>query len=58
MKYRAGERRKAIEYERAIAEWWKKHKIFERSVEERPLDKSYVFHYQGKEALKIFSQRK
>ena len=46
MKYRAGERRKAIEYERAIAEWWKKHKIFERSVEERPLDKSYVF-YDG-----------
>ena len=46
MKYRAGERRKAIEYEKAIAEWWKKNKTFERSVEERPLDKSYVF-YDG-----------
>ena len=46
MKYRAGERRKAIEYERAIAEWWKKHKTFEQSVNERPIDKSYVF-YDG-----------
>ena len=46
MKYRAGERRKAIEYEKSIAEWWKKNKTFERSVEERPLDKSYVF-YDG-----------
>ena len=46
MKYRAGERRKAIEYEKSIAEWWKKNKTFERSVEERPIDKSYVF-YDG-----------
>ena len=46
MKYRAGERRKAIEYERAIAEWWKKNKTFEQSVENRPIDKSYVF-YDG-----------
>ena len=46
MKYRAGERRKAIEYEKAIAEWWKKNKIFEQSVESRPVDKSYVF-YDG-----------
>lgn len=46
MKYRAGERRKAIEYERAIAEWWKKNKTFEQSVEMRPVDKSYVF-YDG-----------
>ena len=29
MKYRAGERRKAIEYEPAISEWWKKNKIFD-----------------------------
>ena len=46
MKYRAGERRKAIEYEKAITEWWKKNKTFEKSVEERPVDRSYVF-YDG-----------
>lgn len=46
MKYRAGERRKAVEYEKAITEWWKKHKTFEQSVENRPEDKSYVF-YDG-----------
>ena len=46
MKYRAGERRKAIEYEKALVEWWKKNKSFEQSVENRPIDKSYVF-YDG-----------
>jgi len=46
MKYRAGERRKAIEYEKAITKWWKKNKTFEQSVENRPIDKSYVF-YDG-----------
>ena len=46
MKYRAGARRRAIEYEKSLTEWWKKHKIFEESVESRPEDKSYVF-YDG-----------
>lgn len=46
MKYRAGERRKAIVYEKALAEWWKVNKVFERSVEERDERKSYVF-YDG-----------
>lgn len=46
MKYRAGERRKAIVYEKALAEWWKVNKVFERSVEERDEGKSYVF-YDG-----------
>ena len=46
MKYRAGERRRAIEYEKALIEWWKKNKTFEKSVSERPIDKSYVF-YDG-----------
>lgn len=46
MKYRAGERRKAIEYEKAITEWWKKNRTFEQSIESRPIDKSYVF-YDG-----------
>ena len=46
MKYRAGERRKAIEYEKALIDWWEKNQTFEKSVEERPEDKSYVF-YDG-----------
>ena len=46
MKYRAGERRKALEYEKALIDWWKKHKTFEQSIEQRPEDKSYVF-YDG-----------
>ena len=46
MKYRAGERRKAVEYEKAISKWWKKNKTFEKSVESRSIDKSYVF-YDG-----------
>ena len=46
MKYRAGERRRAVEYEHAIAEWWKKNKIFEQSIEQRSEDNSYVF-YDG-----------
>jgi len=46
MKYRAGERRKAVEYEKAIGKWWKKNKTFEKSVESRPIDKSFVF-YDG-----------
>ena len=46
MKYQAGKRRKAIEYEKALVDWWKKNKTFEQSVENRPIDKSYVF-YDG-----------
>ena len=46
MKYQAGQRRKAIEYEKALVEWWKKNKTFEKSVENRPIDKSFVF-YDG-----------
>ena len=46
MKYRAGTRRKAIEYEKAITKWWKKNKTFEKSIEQRPINKSYVF-YDG-----------
>ena len=46
MKYRAGERRKTVEYEKALIDWWKKNKTFEQSVNERPIDKSYVF-YDG-----------
>ena len=46
MKYKSGERRRAKEYEHAIAEWWKKNQVFEKSVENRPIDNSYVF-YDG-----------
>ena len=46
MKYKAGNRRRAAEYEPALVEWWKKNKTFEKSVEERPIDDSYVF-YDG-----------
>lgn len=46
MKYKAGSRRRAAEYEKALVQWWKKNKVFERSVEKRPIDDSYVF-YDG-----------
>jgi len=46
MKFQAGQRRKAIEYEKDLARQWKKNKTFEKSVEQRPVDNSYVF-YDG-----------
>ena len=46
MKYQAGSRRRAIEYEKAIAEWWKKDGTFEKSVEGRDAERFYVF-YDG-----------
>lgn len=46
MKYQGNSRRRAAEYEKAILAWWKKEKIFEKSVEQRPVDESYVF-YDG-----------
>jgi isoleucyl-tRNA synthetase len=46
VKYQKGTRRRAIEYEKAILEFWKKDKIFEKSVEQRPVENSWVF-YDG-----------
>ena len=46
MKYKAGERRRAIEYEKALVSWWKENQTFEKSVENRLIDNSYVF-YDG-----------
>lgn len=46
MKYEAGTRRRALVYEKAIAEWWENNHIFEKSVENRDVDNSYVF-YDG-----------
>ena len=44
MKYQP--RKRAIEYEKELVSWWKKNKIFEKSVEMRPVDDSFVF-YDG-----------
>ena len=46
MKYTAGKRRRAIEYEKAISDWWKKNHVFEESVTNRDARDSYVF-YDG-----------
>ncbi len=46
MRYKAGQRRRASEYEPALVEWWKKNRTFEKSVEQRSIDDSYVF-YDG-----------
>lgn len=46
MKYKAGERRRALEYEKAVLDFWQKDHTFEKSVENRDVDRSYVF-YDG-----------
>lgn len=46
MKYQKGTRRRAIEYEKDLVQYWKKHKTFEKSVEQRPQDNAFVF-YDG-----------
>ncbi|MFZ2544818.1 MAG: isoleucine--tRNA ligase [Candidatus Saccharimonadales bacterium] len=46
MKFKANTRRRALEYEKALVEYWKEHKTFEKSVEQRPIDNSFVF-YDG-----------
>ncbi len=46
MKFKSGTRRRASEYEKDLAKQWKRNKTFEKSVEQRPLEKSYVF-YDG-----------
>lgn len=46
MKFKQGTRRKAIEYEKELVQYWKKHKTFEKSVQNRPAANSFVF-YDG-----------
>jgi isoleucyl-tRNA synthetase len=46
MKFKSGTRRKALEYEKDLVQYWKKHKTFEKSIESRPKDNSYTF-YDG-----------
>lgn len=46
MKFKANSRRRALEYENEWVKTWKDNKIFEKSVENRPIDDAYVF-YDG-----------
>lgn len=46
MKFKAGTRRRAIEYEKDWIKRWKEDNTFEKSVEQRPKDNTYVF-YDG-----------
>lgn len=46
MKFKSGTRRKAIDYEKDWVKRWKQDKTFEKSVEQRSKDNSYVF-YDG-----------
>lgn len=46
MKFKANTRRRALEYEKALVDYWKKNKTFEKSVENRPESNAYVF-YDG-----------
>ena len=46
MKFTANSRRKALEYEKDLVRQWKADKTFEKSVEQRSKDSSYVF-YDG-----------
>ena len=46
MKFTSGNRRRAIDYEKDLVKQWKKNRTFEKSVEMRPVDNSYVF-YDG-----------
>ena len=46
MKFKKGTRRRALEYEKDWVVRWKQDGTFEKSVENRPKDNSYVF-YDG-----------
>lgn len=46
MKFKAGTRRKPIDYEKDLVQYWKKHQTFEKSIQNRPADNGYVF-YDG-----------
>lgn len=46
MKFKSGTRRRALEYEKDLVAQWKKNKTFEKSIENRSKENSYVF-YDG-----------
>ena len=46
MKFKANSRRRALEYEKDLVNYWQDNKIFEKSIKNRSVDNSYVF-YDG-----------
>ena len=46
MKYKSGSRRRALEYEKDIVQYWHDNNVFEKSVEQRNSDNKWVF-YDG-----------
>jgi isoleucyl-tRNA synthetase len=46
VKFKQGTRRRALEYEKDLVDYWKEHKTFEKSVDMRPKENAYVF-YDG-----------
>jgi isoleucyl-tRNA synthetase len=46
MKFKANTRRRALEYEKDLVQYWKQNKTFEKSIETRSKENSYVF-YDG-----------
>ncbi len=46
MKFKQGTRRQPQEYEKDLVRYWKEHKTFEKSIENRPKDQAYTF-YDG-----------
>jgi isoleucyl-tRNA synthetase len=46
VKFKKGSRRPPIEYEKDLVKYWRTHKTFEKSVEQRPASDAYVF-YDG-----------
>ncbi|HEX8762230.1 MAG TPA: isoleucine--tRNA ligase [Candidatus Saccharimonadales bacterium] len=46
MKFKKGTRRRAIEYEKDLVHYWKKHRTFEKSIDNRAKENGYVF-YDG-----------
>ncbi len=46
MKFTANSRRRALEYEKDLVQYWKDNQTFEKSISSRPADNAYVF-YDG-----------
>ena len=46
VKFKHGTRRPPIEYEKDLVRYWKENKTFQKSVEQRPANQTYVF-YDG-----------
>lgn len=46
MKFQKNTRRRALEYEKDLVNVWKENRTFEKSINERPVENSYVF-YDG-----------